>query len=260
MTSIKNIVNQISSLKLLCFVRILLITIAATFLPSVYSSELPGYTASYSAKYNGMDITAKYQLEQLDVGTYIETSEATSIFGKISEQAQFELNTVGQIVPRSYQYKRSLMGVSRREEQLFDWDNSQLTYIKNGAQKIVPLAPNSLDLITHKLQIRRDLEVGKTTFSYPVMSRDRAKQYDYEVLTKEMLMTVLGPLNTTKLRRVVKQGKKRETIIWLADDWAYLIVKLSHSENGDNHQLNITSGQVAGRDIAPLKMTQENQL
>ena len=118
------------------------------------------------------------------------------------------------------------MGVSRREEQLFDWDNSQLTYIKNGAQKIVPLVPNSLDLITHKLQIRRDLEVGKTTFSYPVMSRDRAKQYDYEVLTKEMLMTVLGPLNTTKLRRVVKQGKKRETIIWLADDWAYLIVKI----------------------------------
>ncbi|MDC0172613.1 DUF3108 domain-containing protein [Gammaproteobacteria bacterium] len=260
MTSVINIVNQISSLNLLGFVRIFLIIIAATFLTSVYSSDLLSYSASYSAKYNGMDITAKYQLEQLDVGTYLETSEAKSIFGKITEKAQFELTAFGQIVPRNYQYKRSLMGVSRREEQLFDWDNSQLIYTKNGTQKIVPLAPNSLDLITHKLQIRRDLEAGKTTFSYPVMSRDRPKQYDYEVLTKEIVTTALGPLNTTKLRRVVKQDKKRETVIWLADDWAYLIVKLSHSENDDNHQLNITSGQVAGRDIAPLKMTQENQL
>ena len=150
---------------------------------------------SYSANYNGMDIVAKHQLEQLDSGDYIETSEAKSVFGKITEKAQFELNTLGQIIPRSYHYKRSLMGVSRREEQLFDWSNNQLTYTKNGTQKIIPLVPSSLDLITHKLQIRRDLEAGKTTFSYPVMSRGRAKQYDYEVLATEVLTTALGALN-----------------------------------------------------------------
>ena len=260
MTSLKNVVNQVSSLKFLDFVRTFLFILAVMFLTSANGSDLLGYTASYSANYNGMDIVAKHQLEQLDSGDYIETSEAKSVFGKITEKAQFELNTLGQIIPRSYHYKRSLMGVSRREEQLFDWSNNQLTYTKNGTQKIIPLAPSSLDLITHKLQIRRDLEAEKTTFSYPVMSRGRAKQYDYEVLATEVLTTALGALNTTKLRRVVNPDKKRETIIWLADDWSYLIVKLSHRENGDNHQLNITRGQVAGRDIAPLKMTQENEL
>ena len=212
MTSLKNIVNQVSSLKFLDFVRTFLFILAVMFLTSANGSDLPGYTASYSANYNGMDIVAKHQLEQLDSGDYIETSEAKSVFGKITEKAQFELNTLGQIIPRSYHYKRSLMGVSRREEQLFDWSNNQLTYTKNGTQKIIPLAPSSLDLITHKLQIRRDLEAGKTTFSYPVMSRGRAKQYDYEVLATEVLTTALGALNTTKLRRVVNPDKKLSLI------------------------------------------------
>lgn len=138
MTSLKNIVNQVSSLKFLDFVRTFLFILAVMFLTSANGSDLPGYTASYSANYNGMDIVAKHQLEQLDSGDYIETSEAKSVFGKITEKAQFELNTLGQIIPRSYHYKRSLMGVSRREEQLFDWSNNQLTYTKNGTQKLFP--------------------------------------------------------------------------------------------------------------------------
>ena len=260
MISLTNIFNPTSSMHFLNIVRTFLFTLAATFLSSVSSTELSSYTASYSANYNGMDIRAKYQLEQLGAGGYLETSEAKSVFGKITEEARFELNALDQITPQSYHYKRSLMGVSRREEQLFDWSNSQLTYSKNGTQKVIPLVPNSLDLITHKLQIRRDLTAGKSSFSYLVMSRDKAKQYNYEVLATEILTTALGPLNTTKLRRVVKQGKKRETVIWLADDWEFLIVKLSHRENGDSHELNITNGKIADRDIVPLKMIQESEL
>ena len=79
------------------------------------------------------------------------------------------------------------------------------------------------------------------------------------MIASEVLTTSLGPLNTTKLRRVVNQDKKRETIIWLADDWEFLIVKLSHLENGDSHELNITKGQIAGRDIVPLEIIQASE-
>ena len=259
MSRFTDIANPVFLPTLLRYVRIFSGVIATTFLVPAHSSELVDYAASYSANYNGIAITAKYQLEQLDADTYSETSEANSIFGKITEKAQFELNTLGQLIPRSYHYKRSLMGVSRRESQLFDWNAGQLTYTKNDTSSVVPVTQGTLDLMTHKLQIRRDLKAAKSTFYYSVMSRDKRKQYNYEVIASEVLTTSLGPLNTTKIRRVVNQDKKRETIIWLADDWEFLIVKLSHVENGDSHELNITKGQIAGRDIVPLEIIQASE-
>jgi hypothetical protein len=92
------------------------------------------------------------------------------------------------------------------------------------------------------------------------MSRGKVKTYDYEVIKSEILMTALGPLNTTKVRRVVSKDKKRETVIWMATDWNYLIVKLVHSEKGESHQLDISNGQVGGKKIATAKAIEEKSL
>ena len=153
MSRFTDIANPAFLLTLLRYVRVFSGVIATTFLVPAHSSELVGYAASYSANYNGIAITAKYQLKQLDADTYSETSEANSIFGKITEKAQFELNTLGQLIPRSYHYKRSLMGVSRRESQLFDWNAGQLTYTKNDTSNVVPITQGTLDLMLSLIHI-----------------------------------------------------------------------------------------------------------
>ena len=239
---------------------VLTLFVSLTHSTAVNSSEVAVYSASYTAKYNDIDIKANYSLEHLGNNLFVEKSEAKSLFGKITEEAEFLLNDTNKIVPQKYLYRRSLLGVSRKEDQIFHWGNNKVTYTKNGDSRLVPLPMSSLDMVTHKVQLRRDLKAGKKVFSYLVMSRGRVKAYDYEVIKSEILMTALGPLNTTKVRRVVSKDKKRETVIWMATDWDYLIVKLVHSEKGESHQLDISNGQVGGKQIATAKAIEEKSL
>ena len=91
------------------------------------------------------------------------------------------------------------------------------------------------------------------------MARDKRKQYDYEVVASEILNTEIGPLNTTKIRRI-SNSNTRETVIWLATDWNFLVVQLSHTEKGDSHQLKIIQGRVNERDILPLEPIGEKKI
>jgi hypothetical protein len=225
---------------------------------STTNNEIAIYSAQYRANYNGLAIKAHHQLQQLEDGSYIEILDAKSILGKIKESAKFVIDNQQKIIPYQYSYKRSLVGTSRVEKQVFDWPNKQLKYTKNDEAQIIALELGTLDVVTHKLQLRRDLQAGKKVFSYPVLIRGKRKQYDYEVVASEILTTAIGPLNTTKIRRV-SNNNTRETVIWLATDWDFLLVELSHTEKGDSHQLKIIQGRVNERDILPLQPAEEKK-
>ena len=179
--------------------------------------------------------------------------------GKIDEQALFSVSEKQQIIPQEYRYQRSLIGIKRSESQIFNWPNKTVVYSKDGNTKSVAIDPGLLDIITHKLQLRRDLQSGKEILSYPVISRGKLKQYVYQVVASEVLETTIGPLNTVKVQRVREDGK-RQTIIWLATDWDYLAVRLEQKENGDNHQMKILNGKINNLPIVPLAIANEKTL
>lgn len=228
-------------------------------IPVTYGNPLSNYTATYSAEFNGMEIKATHRLEQLDSGQYRETLNARNLLGKIDEQALFSISNTQEIVPQEYKYRRSLIGIKRAESQVFDWPNKTVQYTKDDKTKSVAIASGLLDVITHKLQLRRDLQSGKEILSYPVISRGKLKQYNYKIVTREVLDTALGPLNTVKVERV-RDDEKRQTIIWLATDWDYLAVRLEQKENGDSHQMKILSGQIDSKPILPLALATETNL
>ena len=223
------------------------------------ADPLNSYQATYSAEFNGMEIEATHRLEQLDSGQYRETLKARNILGKIDEQALFSVSEKRQIIPKEYSYQRSLIGIKRSESQIFNWPNKTVEYSKDGKTKSVAIESGLLDVITHKLQLRRDLQSGKENLSYPVISRGKLKQYVYKVVASEVLETAIGPLNTVKVQRVREDGK-RQTIIWLATDWDYLAVRLEQKENGDNHQMKILNGKINNLPIVPLAIANEKIL
>jgi hypothetical protein len=92
------------------------------------------------------------------------------------------------------------------------------------------------------------------------MKRGKLKTYDYEIIGEEVINTDLGALKTTKIRRVTNADKKRDTVVWLAKDWDYLIVKLTHDDNGEKNTLNISKGIVGGRKLIPLQSTNRDEL
>lgn len=226
------------------------------FLPLAFASDIKPYSATYSASFNGMDIVAEHRLEKLESGQYRETLDAKNIFGKINEQALFTVADNQQVIPQEYSYRRSLIGIKRAEKQVFDWPNLQLEYTKKDQTTTSPLQVGSLDIITHKLQLRRDIKAGKEIFSYPVISRGKLKQYAYEIVAREVLETAIGPLNTVLVQRI-REDQKRTTKIWLASDWDYLAVRLEQIENGESHEMTIINGQVDNQPVAPLKMATE---
>lgn len=238
------------------FFRALLGLTALAFLPLTAAIDIKPYNANYSANFNGLEIEANHRLEQLASDQYRETLKAKNIFGKINEQALFSLSDEQQLVPLEYKYERSLMGVKRAEQQLFNWASQQLQYSKKDQRKLVPLEPGSLDIITHKLQLRSDLSSGKDSFSYQVMSRGKLKQYNYRVMAREVMDTAIGPLNTVLVQRI-REDNNRTTKIWLASDWDYLVVQLEQIENGESHEMKIIDAQVDNQPVVPLKFAAE---
>lgn len=226
------------------------------FALSAWAGDINTYSASYSAKFNGMEIEAHHRLEQLDSGQYRETLKAKNFLGKINEQALFEVAENQTITPLEYSYQRSLIGVKRAEKQVFNWQAQQLQYSKKDQTKTIELRPGALDIITHKVQLRRDLQAGKKILSYPVISRGKLKQYDYQVVGKEVLNTALGPLNTILVQRI-REDNSRQTKIWLATDWNYLAVRLEQIEDGESHEMRIINGQVDNRPVLPLETVTE---
>lgn len=218
------------------------------------------YRANYSAKFSGLNIQAVQKLEEIEPGVYRESLSAKNFIGKINEQSTFNLTPDQQLSPIQYSYKRSVFGRDRSEVQSFDWQNSVVQYIKEGsANSQLDLETGYLDMITHRLQLRRDLNAGKQVFSYPVISRGKLKQYDYRVVSKQILQTTIGPLNTVKVERVTDDDKKKVNV-WLACDWDYLIVKLEQSKGKDSHYLELLDAVINDKQLTPLAKTDEKQL
>lgn len=218
------------------------------------------YRASYSAQFSGLAINAVQKLEEIEPGIYRESLRAKNFIGKVDEQSTFRLKADQQLYPTSYSYIRSVFGRDRSEVQNFDWQSSKVQYKKDGsANSELQLEVGYLDMITQRLQLRRDLIAGKQIFSYPVISRGKLKQYNYKVVSEQILQTAIGPLNTVKVERVIEDGDKTVTV-WLATDWDYLIVKLEQSKGRDSHHLELRDAMINNIKITPLTKTDEKQL
>jgi len=226
---------------------------SAAPIESAANSPISLYSANYSAKFSGLDIEAVQRLEEIEPGIYRESLNARNFLGKINEQSTFSLTDKQQLRPTEYSYVRSVFGRTKTEVQRFDWQSNILHYRKNDSSKETPLAAGQLDMITHRLQLRRDLNAGHRVFSYPVISRGKLKQYDYRVVGNEVLQTAIGPLQTVRVERVVDADSNSQFTAWLASDWEHLIVKLEQKKNGDSHQLKLRSAVVNNQTILPLK-------
>ena len=227
---------------------------SAASVDNISKAPISPYSATYSAKFSGLEIEAVQRLDEVAPGIYRESLNAKNFLGKIDERSTFSLTDEQLLRPTEYSYIRSVLGRTKTEVQRFDWQNKTLHYQKNDSHKETALHTGQLDMITHRLQLRRDLNAGHRAFSYPVISRGKLKQYDYRVVANEVLETAIGPLATVKVERVVEADSNSQFTAWLARDWEHLIVKLEQKKNGDSHQLELRSAVVNNQTVVPLNI------
>jgi hypothetical protein len=205
------------------------------------------YTATYKASFNGIPVVITQTLTTTPAG-YRVTTAAANALGETHEQEDFHV-TDGTILVDAYRHQRTLLG-SRRDEQL-SVDRSQgiAHYQRDGKPRDIPLQAGYLGPISYKVQLRRDLIAGKTSFDYQVMDRGRVKHYAFQREGTDTIHTATGAVDAVRVRRV-RDDNERQTLFWMAPSLGYQLVKLRQEEGGESYEFLLT--ELAAAPTTPI--------
>jgi len=212
------------------------------------------YRVSYQAEYNfflPMTGTAVRELKQDLNGSWSLTNTVKSNLISIEESSRFNwVNNRPQ--PVSYRFEQK----SVKNKQLwldFDWQTFLASNTSDTKYPPYQIDAQVLDPLTYQLALRSDLVKQKTELSYQVADKKRVDTYEFELLGEELMETPLGLLNTVKIIRKREPDSTRESVIWLAKDWNYLLVKIRQKERGNAFFIVMQEGELDGQPITGLK-------
>jgi hypothetical protein len=218
--------------------------------------EATPYRAIYTAKYNGMSVKAVRELQKTDRG-YRIISSVIGLLGGINEQENFHIDESGRIKTDDFFSEKSIVGTKSIEKLVVNHDLNSAVYTRKKKIRELHNVANYLGPVSYQLQLRHDLKTITNTVdsrppTYQVMSRGRVKDYIFEVLGEELLDTGVGRLKTLKVQRV-RDDSKRQTVLWMAPDWGFLIVKIWQKDSdGEDYEMLLETANFGGHTVTPL--------
>jgi Protein of unknown function (DUF3108) len=215
---------------------------------------LQAYTATYSSTVRGIDATMQQSLKKTDTDQWQLHNEIALMFVGFEEQAQFRV-TGKKLTPVNYDYSNSFS--SKRESSLrFDWENNSVTDIRHSKTPLT-IPEGALDKLGFQVQLRLDLlnsENGNTFTekTYTLVERKKLKHYIVTPLGEELINTSAGKFNAIKLQQR-RQGKDKHTLIWLAKDWDYFVLRIQRIEEGKSRfQVDLSQATINGKVVQGL--------
>ncbi|WP_252176082.1 DUF3108 domain-containing protein [Endozoicomonas sp. 4G] len=219
-------------------------------------ATLKPFTAEYKAEVSGISGSGTRSLKKEgDQWVLNFSANASVIIASISldETTRFNLQK-GQVRPLDYRYERSGIGGKPAKTAKFDWKTMKASWQQDDKQSTVSFKPGAQDPLSYQLQLRLDLKAGKKELAYPVVDDDEVYERRFVIEADEVLNTPAGPLNTTRVK-VVREDKDRETWIWFAKDWDYVLVQLHQKENGSDYLIQFKGGELEGKTIKGITPT-----
>ncbi|WP_312245190.1 DUF3108 domain-containing protein [Stutzerimonas nitrititolerans] len=231
--------------------RTLLLALSLLALP-VQALELKPFSASYTADWKQVPIsgTAQRSLEKTDGDLWRLDFEASMLVASLNERSTFRVDG-DTLLPQRYRLKRSGLGKSKNIEHNFDWDAKQVTGEDRGDPVKLPLNRGLLDKSTYQIALQEAVAAGEKSMSYQVVDGDEIETYDFRVLGEEQVSTKAGQVDAIKVERVRDPTQsKRQTILWFATEWDYLLVRLHQVEkDGKEYQIMLEEGIVDGKAV-----------
>jgi len=237
--TLRNSCNRQRSAPALLTAALLLLT-QWLFSASAGAATLQPYSAVYTARYKGMSAEAVQTLTSNASGQFTLTRNVDSMFVKIYEQSEFQLQN-NQLVVSRYTYKRGGLASKKNIEQLFQWGTNNLHVTEKDVSHDVAIKPALFDKLSYTEAMRWQLlSSGHLPKNISVAFADRhhLKQYDFVVTAQEDIEVPAGKLRAVRLERHIPEEKKH-TLIWVAPEFDYLLVKLQQTDDGDSYELNL---------------------
>lgn len=216
--------------------------------------ELIPTRTKYSAKLEkGIPFrgSATQTLTQRDDGLWEFQFNVDSFIADIRESLILEWDG-RQVIPIEYRYELNGMMISNRSARLdFDWDKFRVRNDVKGKPWFMDTHTGVLDKLGFQLQLRQDLKAGKRRMVYEVADGGRLKEYEFKVVGEQRLKTDHhGTVETVLVEKVREPYKKRETHLWFAPEWDYLLVRMVQVEDdGTRYEINLEEAVLPGQRI-----------
>ena len=222
------------------------------------AQPLVPFTASYTADMKSIPVNGEaiHNLQQNDDGTWQLSFRASMFIARLTEESTLQA-TDEYIRPISYHYERKGLGRSKEASQHFDWETGQVQGVYKQQEFTLPTQLGLLDQTTYQLALQRDLMAGKTEMSYQVVDGDEVEEYQFRVTGEKRVTTRTGQFDTVEVERIREPDAKRETTLWFAKDWNYLLVRLSQIEtDGQHYQIVLKEATVNGQPVVGIPVSQ----
>ncbi|AQZ95043.1 DUF3108 domain-containing protein [Halopseudomonas phragmitis] len=209
------------------------------------------FSASYAADMKKIPVNgeASHSLSANADGSWTLTFNAGMFVARLTEQSTLRLEG-DQLLPLSYRYERRGLGRSRVTTQEFDWSQGQIRGRHKDKDFTLQAEPGLLDKTTYQLALQRDLMAGKQEMHYRVVEGDDIDDYHFRVVGEKQVSTQAGRFNTVEVERVREPDAKRQTTLWFAKDYQYLLVRLSQTEtDGQHYQIMLEEARINGEPV-----------
>lgn len=239
------------------FTHLFLLPFVALASGTLFAVEPLPFTAHYLASANGLKASATRSLSKLEDGSYLLSNElSATILGQeiahLEQTSNFQVQN-DNIQTQNYSYR--LSGISSDTRAInFNWDAGIAVSSEDDESWTIELDGEVLDQLSHQFALNKALLNGVATEQeFAVIDGDEIEVHRYQVLGEEVLDTPLGKLNCIKLERVREGSSSRSTVIWLAQDWSYLLARIEQvNGSGLRIQLELEGADIGGESVSPL--------
>jgi hypothetical protein len=212
------------------------------------------FEITYNARYDNFEAEAsRYLRYDAATSTYqMQTSISLDLLGQtltsVVEESQVRWEA-DHPVPLRYQYKQE--GLNTRSRSIvFDHQTHTATFNVDDRKGTLAIDGPLYDELSSYFAIREQLVAGAKDIMFEAIDKDTIKTYRYQVGEEAMLETALGKFLAVKLTRIRDDNPKRQTEIWVAKNYDFILLKLVQAEPGDHTiRLDITRAVYNG---APL--------
>lgn len=212
----------------------LLLAASFCFLATPALAQETLYSQEYKTKIEGIPITTTRSLIKLKDGTYRFRIRSSNFVAKFDESSYYEILEDGSYRPIRNQSERKIFGVSSESETRFDWDNMIATFERDDDPiKEVTIEPGMVDRTLYQYLMEKDMRSALPQLSYDIVDKGRIRNFSFENLGTEELEIGDQKLYAVKLRRIT-DSERRETIVWMAEERNFEIVKIFHKEDSDS--------------------------
>ena len=241
--------------------RIQVLTIATTLSHIQFSSAQTAieYSLNYQASANGINAIASRSLSSDADSNYqlsnkLEASIAGQIVAKI-EQISKLAPVESTLRPVTYSFLQT--GLSQESHAIdYNWDSLQAISTENDKSWLIELGENTYDELSHQFALRQQIRQGiqhERNLKFAVIDEDEIESHHYQTISKEIVTTPLGTFNSTKIELIQSASSIDKTLLWLADDWHSVLIRMERTtSSGLTIVLELSGGTVDGLSIEPL--------